>query len=160
MENNLIYLAVHPKQSKDSLCSSFAEFSACGSRRGDLPVLWFFRVSLRPLPEHALQRINSRGNGDNCITMSTDDAERARVTEQTPLLREADPASVGPSDGHQPEEASTKELIITLASIWLGVFLAALGMTMRPMIMEYQLTETHCRFNDRRDAVSTDLLLI
>lgn len=60
--------------------------------------------------------------------MSLGDAERAHATEQTPLLREADPASTPSSDGPEPEEASTKELVVTLASIWLGVFLAALGM--------------------------------
>jgi len=61
--------------------------------------------------------------------MPTDNAERTHATEQTPLLRETDPAA-GPSD-QEPEEASTKELVITLASIWLGVFLAALGMLRR-----------------------------
>lgn len=59
--------------------------------------------------------------------MSTDDAERARATEQTPLLRDADPASAG-RDGQEPDEISTKELVITLGSVWLGIFLAALGM--------------------------------
>ncbi|OQD73908.1 hypothetical protein PENDEC_c013G05835 [Penicillium decumbens] len=59
--------------------------------------------------------------------MSSDNAERTHATEQTPLLRETDPAA-GPSD-QEPEEASTKELVITLASIWLGVFLAALDST-------------------------------
>ncbi|KAJ5662166.1 uncharacterized protein N7477_009782 [Penicillium maclennaniae] len=60
--------------------------------------------------------------------MSTADAERARATEQTPLLREADPATGGPN-GQEPDEISTKELVITLGSIWLGVFLAALDST-------------------------------
>ena len=91
--------------------------------------------------------------------MSTSDAERARATEQTPLLREADPASAGP-DGQEPDEISTKELVITLGSIWLGVFLAALGRFRRPGIMEYPLTKAHCRFNDCRDTVSTYLLLL
>lgn len=61
--------------------------------------------------------------------MSAEESERLRATEQTPLLREADPAS-DPADEQAPlaEEASFNELIVILGSIWLGVFLAALGM--------------------------------
>ncbi|KAJ5671953.1 hypothetical protein N7507_001080 [Penicillium longicatenatum] len=65
--------------------------------------------------------------------MSIDENEiaRAPATEQTPLLRDADPANSGPADGESPatEEVSTKELIIILGSIWVGVFLAALDTT-------------------------------
>ena len=55
--------------------------------------------------------------------MTTDDPVREPASEQTPLLR-------APSEGGTPlpKEASTKELIWILGSIWLGVFLAALGM--------------------------------
>jgi hypothetical protein len=91
--------------------------------------------------------------------MSTADAERARATEQTPLLRDADPASAG-RDGQEPDEISTKELVITLGSVWLGIFLAALGMSKRPELMERSLTKAHRRFNDCRDTVSTHLLLL
>ncbi|KAJ5993607.1 hypothetical protein N7451_009331 [Penicillium sp. IBT 35674x] len=64
--------------------------------------------------------------------MSIDENEVARApTEQTPLLRDADPANAGSADGESPatEEVSTKELIIILGSIWVGVFLAALDTT-------------------------------
>jgi hypothetical protein len=44
------------------------------------------------------------------------------VSEQTPLL--ADRAA-GPVEVQEP---STKRLLLVLGSIWLGVFLAALGM--------------------------------
>lgn len=48
-------------------------------------------------------------------------------SEQTPLLRD-DPASIAAGD-QEPvaEEPSTRELIVILGSIWVGVFLAALG---------------------------------
>ncbi|KAJ5226084.1 hypothetical protein N7468_007309 [Penicillium chermesinum] len=60
--------------------------------------------------------------------MSIEDNEAARAaTEQTPLLRDADPTAR--PDAQEPEEASTKELIFVLSSIWLGVFLAALDTT-------------------------------
>lgn len=91
--------------------------------------------------------------------MSTADAERAHATEQTPLLREADPAEAGP-EGQEPDEISTKELVITLGSIWLGVFLAALGRLRRSEMIEYTLIKAHCRFNNCRDTVSTYLLLL
>lgn len=47
---------------------------------------------------------------------------REPASEQTPLLRAPD------GDTPLPKEVSTKELIWILGSIWLGVFLAALGM--------------------------------
>lgn len=56
--------------------------------------------------------------------MAVDDS-REPVSEQTPLLRDAP----GDANGNTPltQEPSTKELIWILGSIWLGVFLAALG---------------------------------
>jgi hypothetical protein len=51
--------------------------------------------------------------------MTTDEPTTESASEQTPLLRERDTPL--------PQEASTKELIWILGSIWLGVFLAALG---------------------------------
>jgi hypothetical protein len=65
--------------------------------------------------------------------MSTDEPIRAPVSEETPLLRDADPAHEGETNGQEAvtEERSTKELILILGSIWLGVFLAALGMPLR-----------------------------
>ena len=64
------------------------------------------------------------------MSASENDNVRPQATEQTPLLRDADPADSGPAEGQeqQAEEPSTKELILVLSSIWLGVFLAALGM--------------------------------
>ncbi|KAJ5669805.1 hypothetical protein N7462_010875 [Penicillium macrosclerotiorum] len=61
--------------------------------------------------------------------MSIDESTRIPSTEETPLLRETDPASSSQPEGQGPvpEEPSTKELIVILSSIWLGVFLAALG---------------------------------
>lgn len=47
---------------------------------------------------------------------------REPASEQIPLLRAPD------GDTPLPKEASPKELIWILGSIWLGVFLAALGM--------------------------------
>jgi hypothetical protein len=63
--------------------------------------------------------------------MSTHEPIRATVSEETPLLRDADPSHEGETTEQEPvtEERSTKELILILGSIWLGVFLAALGMT-------------------------------
>ena len=51
----------------------------------------------------------------------TDNTVREPASEETPLLR-------SDGDAPLPDEASTKELIWILGSIWLGVFLAALGM--------------------------------
>ncbi|KAJ5221374.1 uncharacterized protein N7469_010261 [Penicillium citrinum] len=53
------------------------------------------------------------------------------LSEQTPLLRE-EPASIKPGDRQeqvQIEEPSTRELLVILCSIWMGVFLAALDTT-------------------------------
>lgn len=57
--------------------------------------------------------------------MSTDDTAREPASEQTPLLRDAPDVN---ENTPLPQEPSTKELIWILGSIWLGVFLAALGM--------------------------------
>lgn len=60
------------------------------------------------------------------------------LSEQTPLLRE-EPASIKPGDRQeqvQIEEPSTRELLVILCSIWMGVFLAALGM--------YQISAEYC----------------
>ncbi|CAI7581725.1 unnamed protein product [Penicillium bialowiezense] len=51
-----------------------------------------------------------------------DDTAREPASEETPLLRSE-------GDAPLPDEASTKELIWILGSIWLGVFLAALDTT-------------------------------
>lgn len=61
--------------------------------------------------------------------MSTDEPATAPVSEETPLLRDADAAHECQPNGHEPvtEERPTKELILILGSIWVGVFLAALG---------------------------------
>lgn len=60
---------------------------------------------------------------------------RDAATEQTPLLREEtqQAAARGPeeaqdSDASLAQEPTTKELILILGSVWVGVFLAALGM--------------------------------
>lgn len=50
-------------------------------------------------------------------------------SEQTPLLRDDGPDSISSPDRQEPvvEEPSIRELIVILGSIWVGVFLAALG---------------------------------
>lgn len=74
--------------------------------------------------------------------MSTDGGERPRATEQTPLLREIEPVPVDQEEEQTerapPEyEVSAKELIVILGSIWLGVFLAALGMLHHSTLYEF-----------------------
>lgn len=61
------------------------------------------------------------------------------VTEQMPLLREntqqhAPPGTAATQDSEVPlaQEPSTRELVLILGSIWVGVFLAALGMITSP----------------------------
>jgi hypothetical protein len=61
----------------------------------------------------------------------SDDETPTHATEQTPLLRD-DPAAdqdQQPNDAQVPlrKEATTKELVVILGTIWIGVFLAALG---------------------------------
>lgn len=55
------------------------------------------------------------------------------MSEQTPLLGDRSPneQAVPSVDSEVPlaDEPSSKELILVLGSIWVGVFLAALGMT-------------------------------
>lgn len=53
------------------------------------------------------------------------DVARVSATEQTPLLRNETPE--GQEDG-ELEEPNMREVIVIMSSIWLGVFLAALGM--------------------------------
>ena len=58
------------------------------------------------------------------------------VSEQTPLLGEQ-PVSVRPSEESPVplvKDPTTKELILVLGSIWVGVFLAALGMIFNSVI--------------------------
>lgn len=61
--------------------------------------------------------------------MSSEETVRAPVSEQTPLLRDTEAPNASPDGQDQPaaEEISTPKLILILSSIWLGVFLAALG---------------------------------
>lgn len=54
------------------------------------------------------------------------DVARVPVTEQTPLLRGEAPEDQ--EDGEHLQEPNMKEVIVIMSSIWLGVFLAALGM--------------------------------
>lgn len=65
--------------------------------------------------------------------MSVDDLVGEPVYEQTPLIRDA--SDDVDASTPLPQEPSTKELIWILGSIWLGVFLAALG-----MVSENQVT--------------------
>ncbi|KAI9925211.1 hypothetical protein ASPWEDRAFT_164322 [Aspergillus wentii DTO 134E9] len=67
---------------------------------------------------------------DEPTTVEAAEAARVPVTEQTPLLGE----TAQPDESEEPEvplakEPSTKELLLVLGSIWLGVFLAALDTT-------------------------------
>lgn len=60
-------------------------------------------------------------------------AARAEATEQTPLLQdETHHASEHPEGAQEHEdtlkEPDMREVIIIMSSVWLGVFLAALGM--------------------------------
>ena len=67
-----------------------------------------------------------------CNPTTVADVPRAPVSEQTPLLGDQTPdATVTPQESEVPvaEEPTTKELLLVLGSIWIGVFLAALGMS-------------------------------
>lgn len=69
---------------------------------------------------------------DQSRTGAPDEPRGEPVSEQTPLLGDHTPNEPLPSgDSEVPlaEEPSSKELILVLGSIWVGVFLAALGMT-------------------------------
>ncbi|EPS33800.1 hypothetical protein PDE_08762 [Penicillium oxalicum 114-2] len=65
--------------------------------------------------------------------MSAPELDRGPVSEETPLLREINPALAGSDEAQDhelvPEERSTRELVVILGSIWVGVFLAALDTT-------------------------------
>lgn len=90
--------------------------------------------------------------------MSTDETVREPASEQTPLLRDGPDAN---DNTPLPQEPSTKELIWILGSIWLGVFLAALGMHpdsfARNKITNFSF---HYRYNDRRDALRPHLFVL
>lgn len=69
---------------------------------------------------------------DRSAAASASDTVRAPATERTALLGDAR-STASSDDSEAPDdpvlkEASTRELILILGSIWLGVFLAALGM--------------------------------
>lgn len=73
------------------------------------------------------------------------------ATEQTPLLRGDTPqqapfGTAGTQESEVPlaEKPSTKELILVLSSIWLGVFLAALGMGYNTRLLVQVLGECAC----------------
>jgi hypothetical protein len=65
------------------------------------------------------------------------DTVREPASEQTPLLRDASESNA--QDTPLSDEPSTKELIWILGSIWLGVFLAALGMSFNCLIFDLEL---------------------
>jgi hypothetical protein len=65
------------------------------------------------------------------------DTAREPASEQTPLLRDAPESNA--QDTPLSDEPSTKELIWILGSIWLGVFLAALGMSFNCLIFDLEL---------------------
>lgn len=93
--------------------------------------------------------------------MSPEENERLRATEQTPLLGEANPATDRAEEAPLAEEASFKELIVILGSIWLGVFLAALGMLACHNLNCGLITnQSCCRFNNRRDIIRTNLVIL
>lgn len=65
-------------------------------------------------------------------SVAANGAARAEASEQTPLLGDGAQHATGyPEEtsehGEAPKEASMKEILIIMSSIWLGVFLAALG---------------------------------
>lgn len=92
------------------------------------------------------------------------------VTEQTPLLREdtqqhAPPGTAATQDSEFPlaQEPSTRELILILGSIWVGVFLAALGMIagltfcgLSALLIPVMI----CRYYNCCDSDSPDILVL
>lgn len=80
-----------------------------------------------------------------------DDTAREPASEETPLLRSE-------GDAPLPDEASTKELIWILGSIWLGVFLAALGMINR--FLPLFATNNLHRYDYRRYSLRAHLLIL
>lgn len=73
------------------------------------------------------------------LTANPRDARGTSVSEQTPLLAEqglnATPEFQERQD-HLVQEPTTKEVILILGSVWVGVFLAALGMLCRSYVVE------------------------
>jgi hypothetical protein len=65
------------------------------------------------------------------------DTAREPVSEQTPLLRDVPESNA--QETPLSDEPSTKELIWILGSIWLGVFLAALGMSFNCLMIDLEL---------------------
>lgn len=66
-------------------------------------------------------------------SIAATDSARVEATEQTPLLQDEPHPATGHPEGSQEhgetlKEPSMREIIIIMSSIWLGVFLAALGM--------------------------------
>lgn len=66
-------------------------------------------------------------------SITANDAPRAEASEQTPLLQDETHHATGHPNGSQGhgdtlKEPDMREVIIIMSSIWLGVFLAALGM--------------------------------
>ena len=92
--------------------------------------------------------------------MSAGDTAREPASEQTPLLRDS-PNSDANENTPLHQEPSTKELIWILGSIWLGVFLAALGMNFNSFrgntMTDYS---SHCRYNNRCHALRAYLLVL
>jgi hypothetical protein len=86
------------------------------------------------------------------------DTERQPASEQTPLLRDASESNA--QDTPLSDEPNTKELIWILGSIWLGVFLAALGKSGLRLIVGRKLIELNRRYNNCRYAVRAHLVLI
>lgn len=87
---------------------------------------------------------------------------RALATEQTPLLRDADPTNSGSGEGQpEPEDPSTRELIIVLGAIWVGVFLAALGkLHYFQGIFVLMANQQISRYNHCRNAIGAHLILL
>lgn len=92
--------------------------------------------------------------------MSVGDIAREPASEQTPLLRDS-PDGDANENTPLPQEPSTKELIWILGSIWLGVFLAALGMYSNTLsgnkITNFSF---HHRYNDCRHTLRPHLFIL
>lgn len=84
--------------------------------------------------------------------MSSQPGSQRRPSESTPLLQEVPPEPIEADRGIQqqqdaPEEIlidepSTKKLAAIMASVWLGVFLGALGTSTVPILVYTLLTTT------------------
>lgn len=92
------------------------------------------------------------------------------ATEQTPLLREetqqyAPPDTAATQDSEVPlaQEPSTRELVLILGSIWVGVFLAALGMITGTEFSRFVCHANPviiCRYYHRCDADGPNILVL